>query len=494
MYVPSAVDYARTNTNAIDLLDVWNDPVRFPNAYGLVPVPASEHTARRARFPRAPVGGDDARLTRLRNVDPDDLEILGQRDGITVARWTAGPAGGLDIDFDYRFAPDITAIERAMIERVGKEWAYRLDDTYDGPYTAPVPWGAPRVVPLESAQPLHGKDLTVAVFTWDRELSTGFDGLWEHVDGAYQPRVIFYGVGADSRRGDDWSRHVAAHEIGHGLGIDIVLRGIGYEVMPAGIEAYTDTIAGTFNGPNAIRENGGNPVPYQWLNANRYPVPPNTPGAEIDYVHPGPCRMIMSYCSDGKTTPDDLDFAFLADIGFSVRPGSVRDKPETYGYAAWGEWAAWGVGAARLLRDTRDELFASADAFGWTPDMLLAENKALRGNVTWTGNLLGVDVARGAGFAAVVGVAALNVDLQTLAGQARFDNLRVSRRSGVDTVTAPFRHPSLNYGIDVQGNAFADTAGHVRGGFFGPAHEQMAGTVDDRTPGVELLAAFGGKR
>ena len=33
-----------------------------------------------------------------------------------------------------------------------------------------------------------------------------------------------------------------------------------------------------------------------------------------------------------------------------------------------------------------------------------------------------------------------------------------------------------------------------RGGFFGPEHQEMDGTLEDRTPGVELLARFGGKR
>ena len=34
----------------------------------------------------------------------------------------------------------------------------------------------------------------------------------------------------------------------------------------------------------------------------------------------------------------------------------------------------------------------------------------------------------------------------------------------------------------------------VHGGFFGPAHEQMAGVLGDRTASVNLLASFGGKR
>ena len=57
---------------------------------------------------------------------------------------------------------------------------------------------------------------------------------------------------------------------------------------------------------------------------------PDTPGAFLDYGHPAPCPMILSYCGDPRTTPHEQDFAFFADIGYSGRPASVRDDPETY--------------------------------------------------------------------------------------------------------------------------------------------------------------------
>ena len=95
-----------------------------------------------------------------------------------------------------------------------------------------------------------------------------------------------------------------------------------------------------------------------------------------------------------------------------------------------------------------------------------------------------------AALAPVVGRAALRVDLSTVEGHTTFNNLRV----GTPDATAAFRCSSLSYAIDVQDNIFADAAGRVRGGFFGPAHEEMADTLDDRTPGVELLAGFGGSR
>ena len=486
--VPADIDYSRTNSDAADLLDVWNDPAPLGRALGLTPVPAAELAARKQhmRTLLAAQGTAAESLTRLRSVDPAVLEIVGERDGITYAQWKGGPAGGLDIDFYWEFAPGFSARERAMVERAGKEWAYRLDDTIDGPHTHRAGWQLPTTGELVT-EDIHSKDLTVIMYTFDGHLSSGGTWLEDVTEDAYKPWLgTIHIVDNDRRRGDAWFRHIAAHEIGHNLGITEYLK----DRAPPGILQYFDFTNGTFNGPAAVRANGGRPVPFQWLDADRRTVPPGTPGAEIDYGHPAPCPMILSYCGDPVTTPHELDFAFLDDIGFSVRPASVRAEPETYGYGAWGEWSAWGVGAARLLQGTRDALVASADAFGIAPAGALAENADLTGTVSWSGSLLGVDLERSAAFAPVTGSAALTVDLATLDGQASFDNLRV----GTHDAAAAFRRSSLSYAISVEGNGFADAAGHLQGAFFGPAHQEMAGTLDDRTPGVELLAGFGGKR
>ena len=82
----------------------------------------------------------------------------------------------------------------------------------------------------------------------------------------------------------------------------------------------------------------------------------------------------------------------------------------------------------------------------------------------------------------------LEVELSTLRGTASFDDLTVH----VGGVPKDFRAPALEYDIGVAGNAFSDEDGHVRGGFFGPAHEEMAGVLDAAS--VNLLAGFGGKR
>lgn len=90
----------------------------------------------------------------------------------------------------------------------------------------------------------------------------------------------------------------------------------------------------------------------------------------------------------------------------------------------------------------------------------------------------------------VFGDAELEVNLATLQGAARFSNLAVV----VENVSHSFRRSSLQYAIDVTGNSFSDANGHINGSFYGPAHEEMAGILDDRTPSVNLLAGFGGKR
>ena len=63
-----------------------------------------------------------------------------------------------------------------------------------------------------------------------------------------------------------------------------------------------------------------------------------------------------------------------------------------------------------------------------------------------------------------------------------------------DGHAAPFRHAGLRYAIRLEGNAFADTAGHIAGAPYGAQLEETAGVVDDDRAGVERLGAFGGTR
>ena len=67
---------------------------------------------------------------RFRDVRPEDIKIIGERDGITYAQWKGGPAGTLNIEFDWRFAPNLDPMVRADMERAGKSWSRRLLDDF----------------------------------------------------------------------------------------------------------------------------------------------------------------------------------------------------------------------------------------------------------------------------------------------------------------------------------------------------------------------------
>ena len=273
-----------------------------------------------------------------------------------------------------------------------------------------------------------------------------------------------------------------AHEIGHVLGI---FPGSFFQSF----ERYANYTANTFEGPEAMRANGDQPVPFQWRNASREEVAPGTPGAEVDYAHPGVCNSIMAYCSRdrGLLAPSELDFAILTDMGYEILDEATASKPELYGYGAWGQYGAWGVGVERILRGSSDRLRAGADAFGITPTTSLADSTVLQGQVTWAGSLLGVDT-RHAALPPVFGDAELSVELADLTGTAIFDNLAVD----VDGQSRTFRMSSLSYDVSVSQNGFSDEEDRIMGGFFGPSHEEMAGVLDDRE--VSLLAGFGGRR
>ena len=292
------------------------------------------------------------------------MRIVGERDGITYGQWKAGPAGGLDIDFFWKFAPGFTARERAMVERAGKDAGPIASTTrIDGTFTVRAQDLTDQNGRRDGTEPLHSKDLTVIMYTSDGYVSSGGTWLEEVSEDAYKARVAtFHFVDNDRWAGDIRFRHIAAHRIRATCCDEFT--GYLHERAPAKILSYFDFTNGTFNGPASVRANGGRPVPIQWLDANRDPVAPHTRGATIDFGHIAPCPSVNSYCGAPVTTPDELDFALLADLGYSVRPASVRNTPETYGYAAWGDWASWGVGVDRLLAGTRDYLRASADAFG----------------------------------------------------------------------------------------------------------------------------------
>lgn len=499
--------YERDNPTAEDLLDHWNEPERLRTALGLSDVDPTNEADRTRRISGLVnmAGGDPTRTrTKLRNVRPEDIEIIGERDGITYGRWTGGPAGTLNIELDWRFAPGVDSATRARMERAAKSWSRRLLDDFDvrtveAGTTVSIGRaldGRPEpMVTLTEDVSINGILMVMSHDTED-PLSGGTFLRWEATEDDFEPwmgSVILSQKNLDEGEtiGNWWLIYVMAHELGHAIGVND-------DSIPS-INRYINRQDHTFEGPESRRANGGEPVPFQWLDPDgRTWVEPGTPGGTVDYSHLGACDSIMAYCGHYRTTyePTDLDFAFLDDIGYEILDAETAARPELYGYGAWGHHSAWGIGVEREWsyeddgQDVAayDRLRAGADAFGIRPTADLADGP-LDGTVSWNGSLLGADLGRPM-LPPVFGDAALQVELSTLQGTAMFDDLTVH----VDGVSRAFRAPRLEYDIGVTGNTFSDEGGRVLGGFYGPAHEEMAGVLDDRTAEVSLLAGFGGKR
>ena len=480
----------RNNPTAEDLRDHWNNPAPLAEQLSLEPVDANAVDERKRAIQTLLTNAE--RLpgetgTKLRNVPLDAISIIGERNGITYGQWRGGPAGTLHIEFDFTNAPQINAHYRAALDRAGKLWSHRILDRFE-PHQERI-WDFD----------VDTDGLFIAVYTKSGHTSSGRPvGINVKGEGFtdFEPWFGEIRIGRDrmahsDRTRDNLMSHSMMHEVGHVLGFSV------HTDAPYW-ERYVDRQANTWNGPQAVAANGGQPVPFQWLDQNRQPVPPHAPGATRNPSHTGVCTSIMAYCSypnrnpNAPLRPSELDLAFLADMGYEISDPETGSEPELYGYGAWGRYSAWGAGVERLLVHNGyrpdDRLRASADAFGSAPDQPLASS-GLKGEVTWAGSLIGVDLGS-AKLPPVAGDAELRVHLETLDGTATFDHLTVHS----DGTEHPFRAPSLEYEIEIGDNAFSDAAGRIEGGFFGPTHEEMAGVLDDRSPEVNLLAGFGGTR
>ena len=491
--------YERDNPSAQDLLDHWNEPEQWRAALGLSPVNAAQEADPTPGLSEliGMAGGNPAETgTKLRNVRPEDVEIIGERAGIigeragiTYGRWTGGPAGRLNIEFEWRYAPNFDAATRARMERAGKSWSWWIKDDF-GTHVAEqgreIRYND-NAASIVLDQDLHADDVLILMIDrGDAQFSAAGPRSRVGNDDAFQP---WLGLLQLSQRYVDHTS-LMAHEIGHVMAVN------GWELPP--LTRYVNKADHTFEGPEAMRANRGEPVPFQWVDEENRWVEPNTPGAEVDYGHLGVCTSVMAYCRDRTEVygPSELDFAYLKDVGYYISDPDTASEPELYGYGAWGKYSAWGAGVERTIHyeggriiDATDTLRAAVDAFGMAPGASLAANTALQGAVTWSGSLIGVDLGQ-AMLPPVFGDAELEIELSTLRGTASFDDLKAY----VDGMSSAFRARELGYDIGVAGNAFSDEDGHVRGSFFGPAHQEMAGVLDDRTTSVNLIAGFGGKR
>lgn len=499
--------HSQDNPTAQDLLDHWNQPEPLRVALGLSAVAPADIVGRKSAVAGVinAAGGDSAETgTGLSNVQPDDVEIIGERDGITYGRWTGGPAGTLNIEFDWRFAEHASAATRARMERAGKEWSWRILDDF-GTHV------------VESGTAIRHGDSSG---TFDEDVSTDGILIVMHVwtdpdtDTPSSARPLRFSIyddgplnGEEYNAWDDYEAWLGSiglhpyatyfamvHEVGHVLGIG------SSSFLPPGAR-HRNRVDHTFEGPEAVRANGGTAVPFRWSHPDHGTVAPHTPGSGVDSGHLGVCNSIMAFCRDRTVPyrPSEIDFAFLSDIGYEILDAETASEPEIYGYGAWGRYSAWGVGVERtivheddsgLTFGVRDSLRAAVDAFGMASSATLAETHApMQGSLTWSGSLIGVDLGRRM-LPPVFGDAEIRVELSSLQGTATFSDLTVH----VGGVSSAFRAPRLEYDIGVDGNVFSDEDGHVLGELFGPAHEEMAGVLHERTADVNLLAGFGGKR
>ena len=497
----------KNNPSAEDLLDHWNDPegLRQGIGAGLVGLSSSDSSTRLdtlSSILQTPTDPLNESKTLLRNIDAGAMTVIGEREGITYGQWKSGPAGTLDIDFDFRFTPGLDPTVRAMIERSGKSWSWRLADDF-GQHT--IQAGTVVSLPDRPRLVLQEDVVTGGLVIFMDHYDEDPESRGRHLDldenalasNEFKPflgTILLAQSRIDevSTRGSARLFSLIAHETAHVLGISKRLRGIDW------YERFIDKEKATFTGENAVAANDGNPVPFQWQ-SGRNRVDPFDPGATVNWGHLDVSDSITSYRRRHveRFVPSELDFAFLGDIGYDVLEAATVTEPEIYGFAAWGRFSAWGAGVERTINHdvqgndvvTEDRLRAGADAFGIAPTTSLSDEHGPQGSVTWSGSLIGVDLGS-PHLAPVFGDAEVNIDLATLQGNAEFNNLVVVNNGEAGA----FRAPNLDYAIEVTGNTFSDSGGRIEGGFFGPAHEEMAGVLRDEAPNVNLLGGFGGTR
>ena len=504
----SIAAFTRNNTGGQDLHDHWQDDSGARAALGLGSSTGSRANLSSIARSAGNVPEDSRAL--LRNAPAGAVDPIGERNGITAGHWTAGPGGTLDIDFDWG-APRYTAAQRAVFEQLGKTLTYRLGDDFPA---RTVPAGSypttENIVTITRATEADDVLVRVEESLASSPQHDAFGGVNLRTAGDNDHVNPWFGLlllpdSGFERIGNPVDRNDArgiVHELLHILGI-ITPGPAGHpnNQIPAIYDRLLDRENGTFIGEHAMAANGGQPVAFRRYTSSGHNVPVGTPGARIDYAHIANCGSIMAYCDEAEGavfTPAELDYAILRDLGYDVLPARTANQPEVYGYGAWGTYSAWGAGVERDLDMNqqgtvfriRDTLGAFADAFGIDPsEDFTTAHQGMTGNAVWTGILTGVDTGR-TFLPPVFGTAELNVDLGTLDADLSFDNLRAV----IDGTPVPFRTATLEYDVNITANGFSDANDIIDGAFYGPGHEEMAGTVDDPSSRTGLLAGFGGAR
>ena len=195
--------------------------------------------------------------------DDDAIVALGLRHGVAYGRWSGGPADTLSIEFDLEHATGEMQDDRsfrAALERAGKAWSHRIDDT----------WSAWERNAGESKGQLVGNYGTSIRVAPGGETSTGLViymtgvTLGGNTAGQGGPKSL--------RPGNTWEPHTGAigldndyletaeeaslfrtmvHEIGHVLGAWMGGTATG-RYAP-----FTNLESGTWTGPEVVAIHGG---------------------------------------------------------------------------------------------------------------------------------------------------------------------------------------------------------------------------------------------
>ena len=509
----------RNNPTAADLLDHWGHRRVQSLVEGLaLSAPTPEADATGLETLRAAVQTPDGPAVAPDLQEDDEVRVLGAHRGVTYGRWTGGQADTLSIEFDVsRAGTEIrdNPTFQAMLERAGKAWSHRIVDDW-APWTRSSGTTKGRLLPdFEEIQVgAEGEISTgVEIHITSGDLSGGSAG--RALSGGYlppgeswEPRFGSIEIDTDYllEAGEAELFSTLTHEIGHVLGA-----WQGGEVTK-GYAPYTDEEAGTWTGPNVVAIHGG-PAPFQdaanthaWVDGER-----DSQAEMFDFAHSGVCASVMAYCSQSAALrpflPHAIDFAFLADLGMTI--AEETERAETYGLAGWTDHAGFTLAVSRDLRvdlaglqphydsragpwqtlDVTDVLQVGVDAFGNRSAGDLLQSYPLEdsfGKVCYAGGLIGAAIDD-VEMPPVTGDANLAVDLDTLDGTASFTSLAVHTQGAQQT----FADGALYYPFALSGNRIVGTGEHstLSADFYGPAHEDLAGTLLD--PRAGLLASFG---
>lgn len=376
--------------------------------------------------------------TGSRSIAGLEYTSVGQKDGITYGQAKAGPTDTLDVDVIGEHWSRLPHGLRAILERGGKVWSYRLLRAPGGQdrITLSTDWARNRCPSANTACGGPGS-LALKESRWVKNGSLVTDSdTWY----ANPTHAAFRQAGITVEKDQ---AYFAGHEMGHVLGLS-------HDGAP-----------------------GGSPVG---------PLSPHR---------------LMGKGLNGHeiVVPHESELADLARKGYTLAgdyPDGSPAKPfETYSYAAWGEWAEWGVKVVRELSFTESSPPSDSLVFGAVAEGARSTEPLADGVYTWTGALLAVDTRTAE---PVRGDA--RIELSGSAGTIRFGGLkRVEDTRGPGVSLTGWREASLEYGVQIDPDrmGFTDDGGAtVVGAFYGPSHAEAAGTLNDQVN--RIMGAFGAKR